>query len=151
VNGSGQICVAGTGTRVLGSDYATYWGAAMALDLNNPTNAPMAQMAYVASSHGVTGFQFSFQNKASSTVRMSYKVRDPGTNALLEYCVDLTTATSVVHFSDARQACYLATPGPALTAALADHVEGIQWQVPTNISAAAPFSYCISNITPLTQ
>jgi len=155
VTGVGPICVAGTGARVLSNgvsyDYATYWGSALAMDLNNPTNAAMAQMAYKASDHGVTGFQFTFQNKASSTVRLSYKVRDPGTSALLEYCLDLTTSTSTVHFTDAHQSCYLPTPGPALTAAMADHIEGIQWQVPTNIAAATPFSYCISNLTPITQ
>jgi hypothetical protein len=121
------------------------------MDLNNPTNATLAQMAYKASDHAVTGFQFAFQNKATSTVRLSYKVRDPGTNALLEYCLDLTTATSIVHFTDAHQSCYLSPQGAALTTAMADHIEGIQWQVPTNISAATPFSFCISNITPITQ
>src|SRR5205814_2135762 len=58
VTGTGPICVSGTGVRVglntsgTDYDYATYWGAAMALDLNNPTNLPMGQQAYVASAHG---------------------------------------------------------------------------------------------------
>ena len=42
-------------------------------------------------------------------------------------------------------------PGPGLTAALADHLEQLQWQVPTNIFSSSPFNYCIGNITPLTR
>jgi hypothetical protein len=157
ITGTGPICVSGTGARVpllpsgLDYDYGTYWGAAMSMDLNNPTNAAMAQLAYVASSHGVTGFQFGFQNKGSGTVRLTYKVRDPGTNMLLDYCLDLSTSTSTVHFSDTRLQCYLSVPGPALTASLADHIEAIQWQVPTSPVGPISFSYCVNNITPLTQ
>jgi hypothetical protein len=156
LNGTGPICVSGTGTMVfddasLNPAYATYWGAAVALDLNNPDYVANGQLPYVASDYGVTGFQFSFQNNATSTVRMTYKVRDPGTGTLVDYCLDLATSTSVVRFSDARQSCYLAVPGPALTPALADHVEGIQWQVPTNPFGSVAFNYCVSGITPLTQ
>jgi hypothetical protein len=157
VTGTGPICVSGIGTRVLlngtgtSYDYATYWGAAMALDLNNPTNMAMGQMAYVASTHGVKGFQFTFQNRASSVVRLTFKVRDPASGSLVDYCLDLGTTTSIIHFSDAKQECYAAVPGPALTAAMADHVEGLQWQVPTSPAGAVSFDYCISNLTPLTQ
>jgi hypothetical protein len=157
LTGTGPICVSGIGTRVLPNtadtdyDYATYWGAAMAIDLNNPTNMAQGQMAYVASAHGVKGFQFTFQNMASSVVRLTFKVRDPASGSLVDYCLDLGTTTTVVHFSDARQQCYATLPGPALTAALADHVEGLQWQVPTSPAGAVSFNYCISNITPLTN
>ena len=99
----------------------------------------------------MTGFQFTFQNNASSTVRFTYRVRDPGTGTLVDYCLNLSTSTATIHFTDARQQCYLATPGPALTAALADFVEQIQWQVPTSTLSATPFNYCISSIKPLTQ
>jgi len=156
VTGGGPICVSGIGTRVLLNasatdyDYATYWGAAMALDLNNPTNAPNAQLAYKASDYGVKGFQFTFQNRASSVVRLTFKVRDAG-GTLVDYCLDLGTATSIIHFSDARQQCYALVPGPALTAALADRVEALQWQVPTTPAGAVSFDYCISNLIPLLQ
>jgi hypothetical protein len=156
VTGGGPICVSGIGTRVLLNasatdyDYATYWGAAMALDLNNPTNMPNSQLAYKASDHGVKGFQFTFQNRVSSVVRLTFKVRDTG-GTLVDYCLDLGTATSIIHFTDARQACYALTPGPALTLALADRVEGLQWQVPTTPAGAVSFDYCISNIIPLLQ
>jgi len=157
LNGPGAACVSGTGVTVgLNSagtdyDYSTYWGAAMQLDLNNPTYAAMAQQAYVASAHGVTGFQFTFQNKASSTVRLVYKIRDTSSNTVVDYCLDLKTATSVIHFSDVHQSCYLSPPGPALTPALADHLEEISWQVPTTPAGPTAFSFCVANLTPLTQ
>jgi len=157
VTGPGPFCVSGTGTTVLLNsstlqyDYATYWGAALGMDLYNPTNTSNAQEAYVASAHGVTGFQFSFQNKATSSVRLTYKVRDPSTSMVLDYCLNLTTSTSAIHFSDAKLQCYNATPGPALTAALADHIEQIQWQVPTSTVGTTPFNFCINSITPLTN
>src|SRR5262245_25031732 len=156
LTGMGPVCVSGIGARVLTGasgtpDYGTYWGAALALDLNNPTFAANAQLPYRASDYGVKGFQFTFQNRAASTVRMTFKVRDPGSGQLADSCLDLSTATSTIHFSDARLSCYLNPPGPALTAALADHLEALQWQVPTNTTAAVGFDYCISSITPLTQ
>ena len=104
----------------------------------------------MASDHGVKGFQFTFQNRASSVVRLTFKVRDPG-GTLVDYCLDLGTATSIIHFSDARQQCYATVPGPALTAALADRIEQLQWQVPTTPAGSVSFDYCISNITPLLQ
>ena len=39
----------------------------------------------------------------------------------------------------------------SLTAALADHVEALQWQVPTTPAGAVAFDYCINNITPILQ
>jgi hypothetical protein len=99
----------------------------------------------------VKGFQFTLQNRASSVVRLTFKVRDPGSGSLVDYCLDLGSTTSVIHFSDAKQQCYAQIPGPSLSAAMADHVEGLQWQVPTSPAGAVAFDYCISNITPLTQ
>jgi hypothetical protein len=157
------ICVTGTVTRVLNDinqvpDYATYWGAAVALDLNNPTNSANARLAYKASYYGVIGFSVAYGNRTPTTVpfRMTYKVRDPGTGAIVDYCAELAPSTSTgisttVHFSDAKQSCDLGTPGPALTAAMADHMEAIQWQVPTSVAADVSFDYCVFNITPITQ
>ena len=131
-------------------DYATYWGAAMALDLNNPTNSPNAQLAYKASDHGVKGFQFTFQNRGIE--RRPADVQGPRHRRHAGRLLPRPgAATSIIHFTDARQACYPLTPGPALTAALADRIEGLQWQVPTTPAAAVSFDYCISNITPLLQ
>src|SRR5262249_44594182 len=114
-------------------------------------NTAMGQQAYVASAHSVKGFQFTFQNMASSVVRLTFKVRDPGSGSLVDYCLDLGTTTSIIHFSDAKQQCYAALPGPALTAAMADHVGGLQWQGPPSPAGAVSFNYCVSNITPITN
>lgn len=157
LNGAGPFCVSGTNVQIgydaqLNPDYATYWGAAVAIDLNNPTNTANAQLDYKASDYNVKGFQFTFTNNATSTVRLTFKVRDLSTNGLADYCLDLpTTATSTIHFSDAKLNCYAGTPGPALSGATADHVVGLQWQVPSSLAGAVAFNFCIGDITAITQ
>ena len=157
LNGAGPFCVSGTNAQVgynaqLMPDYGTYWGSAVAVDLNNPTNTANAQLDYKASDYNVKGFQFGFTNNATSTVRLTFKVRDLSNNNLVDYCLNLpTTATSTIHFSDAKLNCYDSVPGPALGAATADHVVGLQWQVWASLDGPVPFNFCISNITALTQ
>ena len=89
LNGTGPFCVSGTNAQVgydaqLNPDYATYWGSAVAVDLNNPTNSANAQVDYKASDYGVKGFQFAFTNNATSIVRLTFKVRDLSNNALVD-------------------------------------------------------------------
>ena len=102
-------------TRRRTFDYATYWGAAVALDLNNPTNSANAQLPYDASEHGVKGFQFSFQNRASQR-------RPPDVSGPRSHHARWSTTASTwarrraSSTSDAKQQCYWRYR-PALTAA----------------------------------
>src|SRR4029077_5449707 len=86
-----KFCTHGVGAQVLlnqagtAYDYATYWGAAMALDLNVPTGGTRAP--YPSSQHGVVGFSFNLTNNVpTSKVRFSFEVWNG--SQLVTYCVD---------------------------------------------------------------
>jgi hypothetical protein len=151
------FCVMGTDTDVptnTSSDYATYWGAAVGLDLNNPTFTSGAAMAYTATQKGFKGFTFTLMNLDSSQVRLTYEVRNTTTGNLDEYCANLSgLSTNTVLFTNAYQQCYnpVATRGPAMTAAQADHIEAIHWQVPSVYLFTTDFHFCIDSLQPVTQ
>ena len=149
-----KFCTHGVGATVglnasgTAYDYATYWGAALAMDLNESDSATRGP--YVASQHGVVGFSFNLTNNLpASKVRFSFEVWNG--SALVPYCVDaLNPGQNVVHFSNATQNCYQ-TGGTALTTTVADGLEALQWQVPTSPNGTTSYDYCIDSLTPLTQ
>jgi len=159
LNNTSKFCVHGVGTDVLLNssgtdyDYLTYWGAAVALDLNLPpagTRGP-----YVASAHGLTGFSFELTNQINlgvptGPIRFSYGVPN-GASGFSSYCVQpLVSGKNTIYFSSSRLNCYT-TGGTPLGTAGSDNLYLLQWQVPTTALEARSFDFCIDKITPLTD
>jgi len=153
LTGTGPICTQGDGAVVptnTGTDYGIYWGAALGMDLNNPDTVAAE---FPATQKGILGFKFDLTTAAVPSgvkVRFTYQVHDAVSGNLIGYCVDLNPGTNAIYFSNARQNCYQAG-GTVLSAATADHLEHLQWQVPTRYGVDTPFTFCIDKITPLTQ
>jgi hypothetical protein len=151
-----KFCVSGTDTTILYStalndyDYSTYWGAAVGFDLNGSAVTGGTHAPYVASAHNVVGFSMTFTNSAASSVRFSYIVYNGISNT--QYCVkQLSPGQNAIYFTNANATCYNTPAGAALTNVAADGTVALQWQVPSSISGAVPFNFCIDNLTPLTQ
>jgi hypothetical protein len=131
-------------------DYATYWGAAVGFDLNGSATAGVVHQPYVASAHHVLGFSMNLTNTyPSDMVRFSYLVYNGSSN--VAYCVgQLYSGPNTVYFTNTATNCYT-TGGVGLTGTVADGVVALQWQVPSTPAGTTPFSFCIDNLTPLTQ
>src|SRR6185437_5428759 len=141
-----KFCVSGSDAAVLGSDYTTYWGAAVGFDLNGSatggTHAP-----YVASAHHVIGFSMNLTNNltslASAVIRFSYVVYNGSSN--VTYCIfQLSPGPNTVYFTNATENCYQ-SGGTALSNAVADSTVALQWQVAASEGPPIAFDYCIDN------
>jgi hypothetical protein len=175
---AGKSCISGTAAKVdvlsapcmtmmftapATDCYGQFWGAAVGLNLNQPTdpitNMGLAALPYDASA--LKGFSFVIDGAmVPGPTALRFKVEDA---AGVEYCTPPTkmiTATPAgvpVLFTDLQVKCY--APSPAnLTADAVDPVTGkaaksnlvkIGWAVVTNKTAAIPFNFCVSSLRAL--
>jgi hypothetical protein len=158
---TGKMCTSGMVNKVIDivgmtgmPDYSNIWGAGIGIDLNSPGGgAPKA--LYDATAHHVTGISFDIDMVPAPKLRVEVATKptdgtDAGNNfwgASSSYPpspVD-ATKTNVVMWADFK--------GPKDATLKVDEtmIESIQFHVPTVVSAAAPYSFCISNLTLLTS
>jgi hypothetical protein len=145
VSGTGPLCVSGVGAAVptnTQADYSTYWGAAVAINVNQAPTTGATTAAYVASAHGVLGFAFDLANTDGNEIRIRFRLHsDPTSN----YCATLNIGRNLILYSTVRNNCYT-TGGALMTAAQFDDIEAIEWDIPTHFQQTTPFSFCLNNI-----
>jgi hypothetical protein len=160
-----KACISGTAAKVdlmctkpAGMDcYGVYWGAAIGLNLNQPTVDDPANpgtmiggdpMPFNASA--IKGFAFNIEGTKVPT-SLRFKVEGGTAAAPVEYCTP--TAKSVklgansFLFSDLITECWKTGGMNAETAK--SGIVKIAWQVVTNDKATVPFDYCVSDVRAL--
>ncbi len=150
-----NACIAGVGPWVdldCGAPdcYGEYWGAAIALNLNQPID-PVTMVAseaqpFDAASRGIVGFAFDLTGAAiPGSMRFIAEDLDG------QYCTGaaqpLLPGANLVLFSELMRDCWNGFGEPPDTSAITK----IAWQVVTNTSSETPFDYCISNISPVSR
>ncbi|MEI9938545.1 MAG: hypothetical protein WDO69_15110 [Pseudomonadota bacterium] len=140
--------------------YGQYWGAAIALNLNQPPDTsvtpPVAGVAVPYDASQLVGFSFDINGDSmGGTVPAPKDIRFNVESATTQYCNipahQVKTGPNTFMFTDQVGACYnyKATnnpPNPTITADVQKSLIKISWQVVTNTSNSVPFGFCISNV-----
>lgn len=140
--------------------YGLYWGAAIGLNLNQPTMMDPTTLMDVGGTPApfdaskITGFAFELTG-AMVPVSLRFKI-DSG-DGTEEYCTGAETpiklGANTVKFDQLRTKCWeplSKQPTPAKGTAIQSKVVKIAWQVVTNQASAVPFDFCVANIRALT-
>ncbi len=169
---TGAFCTSGTAAQVLNgasgtSDYSDMWGAGISLDLNNPGGDAGVKMDWNGSNYKGVAFDITPGPGATTIPTADMRVNFPytgehGTDS--PYYQGALKSNSglpgkgghvVIHWTDVGGPMYLSTQNPPvdLTKYAFDvtKIQSIQWQVFTNINMSIPYSFCISNLSVLTQ
>lgn len=149
-NTGGKMCTSGTVAKVAMMismpsmpDYAKIWGAGIGLDLNNDGIAPKGE--FDASSY--VGFSFDLDMKPLPGLRVEVETTSTvGSTAGNDYWgaaptypnSNVVVGTNVVPWSEIK--------GPMGHVFNPKELRGLQFHVPTTTTAAAPYSFCISNL-----
>jgi len=147
-----KMCTSGTAAKVLKmgtmDDYGNMFGAGIGIDFNNPggTKGTFDASGYkgiqfkIDGDNVPTAFRVEFPTTAThgSTDGADYADAD-GMNNWPMTKID-KNALNTIMFDRVH------SPTKAADVFDVTHLEGVQFHVPTNTSAAVPFSYCISNL-----
>jgi hypothetical protein len=121
-------------------DWSTYWGASMAINLNQ---VPPATEGAAWDASGYTGVSFKTTvDTMPPSLRIYLKLTDD-----TQFCYELTSSSKsyTVPWSQFYTDCYT-TGGVKPTSADLKKVESIVWQAGNNASAAGSFDFCISDV-----
>ena len=140
--------------------YGTYFGAAIGLNLNQPTDPDSGKggtaVAYDATA--IKGFAFDVVGPATGTAQIPaasafrFQVED---DAKIDYCnvptKKIVAGPNTVMFTDLVEACYSIKTDPPNTVAttVQSKIVKIAWQVVTNTASAVPYNFCITNLRAL--
>ena len=146
-----QFCASGTAALALTStgancqltsdtcDWSSYWGAALAISLNQDPSASDG-VAWNASAY--TGVSFDITISAMpANLRLYVSLLD-GT----QYCYAISTSkTYTLAWSQFRRDCYT-TGGATLSGSALTQIKGLAWQAGTDASAARAFDFCVDHV-----
>jgi len=162
-----NACMAGTAAKVdMASDvcvtkmfpppatdcYGYFWGAELALNLNQPldpvTMASATPIAFNASA--LKGFAFDI---TGSTVPGPGSLRFQIETSDRVFCnppsTKIKVGSNVVLFSDLLTRCFAVSDSSVSAETAKSAFIRISWNVVTNASATVPFDFCVSNIRAL--
>lgn len=157
-NTGGKMCTSGKVAVVIAvvgpsglPDYANITGAGIGLDLNNSGGAIPVRGVFNATAKGVTGLAFDLEVVALLGLRVEFPT--PTTEGTPAYwganpsfaSSPAVAGTNVIRWADVRIA------GAAPPAFDPTMIESVLFHVPTNITAAGPYSFCVSNLRLLTN
>jgi len=150
-NTMGKMCTSGTAAKVLTMDYTNMWGAGIGLDLNNGGgDAGAVKGTYNATANGVVGIAFDIDAVPLATLRVELPTKT-NTNAAFWGGANMSSPVKIGHnefrWKDVTGPFYdpVATPFDPTT------IYSIQFHIPTTTSAAAPYTFCISNLSAILQ
>jgi hypothetical protein len=144
-NTGGKMCTKGTTVAVMAqADFSTQWGAGIALDLNNSGGTNGQKMPYNAQTNNVIGFSLTVTGTAPG-LRINITSVPAGDNA--HFVTATVPGDNTVLFSKAKQGSWVTSKIPLDTTQLL----AIQFQIPTVMSKAVDFDFCIENLAALTN
>ncbi|HVZ87564.1 MAG TPA: hypothetical protein VHG72_11385 [Polyangia bacterium] len=170
---TGAMCATGVGAQVIAGasgalDYSDIWGAGIALDFNNPGGDAGAKGSFDLSKYTGIGFDFYGATIPASKMRVNFPFTGENNGTDSPYyqggtkdfsTLDATATTPAkaqhvtIHWSDIGGPKYLTEQTPPTPPPPFDDtkVQSIQFQVFTNQSTTTPFSFCVANLTLLTN
>ncbi|MEO5769506.1 MAG: hypothetical protein ABIS92_14230 [Polyangia bacterium] len=151
-NTGGKMCTTGTVAKVLDKvgmagmpDYSKMWGAGIGVDLNN--DGILGKGIFNAVEKNVIGFSFDLDMKPLAGLRVEAQTMvTDGTEPGNDYWGGMSSyppspvvvGTNVVKWTDIK--------GPKGHTFDPTTLEGLQFHVPTVVTAAGTYSFCISNL-----
>ena len=135
-----DICVSGTAVHAVNGNFDSYWGAVVALELNNDGVGNL--LPYNATSNGVGGFVLSLTG-AGIPSDLRFRVAVSGQSTA--YCAPLASNTlpQFVNLVDTHPQCWL---GGDVTTPDRTRLERIELQIPSQAVADVPFNFCIKDL-----
>jgi len=158
-NTGGTMCTTGTVAKVIDMMYSAIWGAGIGFDLNNAgADGGTGKNAWDATMHNVTGFSFHIDTPPTGgQMRVEFPTNAvPGTTDInAAYWGGEGNNLSPIknggdysfHWADVGGPMYLSPHMPFDKT----KIQSMQFHVVSNTSSTIPFTYCISNLTPLTD
>ncbi len=171
-NEAGAMCTTGMVARVLpgpdgNPDYADLWGAGIALDLNNPNLEPGTGGYFDMAPYTGISFDFTGAMVPDSYMRVNFPFMGEHGNdspywdgATMGYSPLMATLGGsvqhvTIHWADIGGPMYLTQQTPAVDPSQypfnKNAVQAIQFVVFTNTTTPMAYSYCVNNLTLLTQ
>jgi len=161
--GMAQMCTTGTVAKVINfgdpptADYSNLFGAGIGLDLNNPglDGGTGMKMPFNASAKKIIGVSFDLDAVPASGLRVEFPFGTASTAAGVwkpnksSYASPVAVGHNVLLFSSVMQPAYVKevdmVPFDPTT------LTSIQFHVPTNTTAAAPYHFCIDKLALVVQ
>jgi hypothetical protein len=161
--GNSQMCTTGTVAKVINFgeppalDYSNIFGAGIGLDLNNPglDGGTGVKMPFNAQEKKIVGIAFDLDAVPASGLRVEFPFGSASTAAGVwkpnksTYASPVSAGHNVLLFSSVTQ------PGYVKAADMVPFdpstLTSIQFHVPTNTTAAAPYHFCIDKLSLIVQ
>jgi hypothetical protein len=146
---SEKVCVKGIAPQVIQDPmttmlaYEAQWGARIGFELNGTGSA--VRQPYNANAQGILGFTFDIVAQTTPAQPADVRVNFVTTGTTSDphfQAVTLSSTNQTLLFSDAFQGAWVLTPVDLDTTELT----AITFQISTNVVAARPFDFCISNV-----
>jgi hypothetical protein len=162
---TGEMCTSGTAALVIADasgnlNYSAIFGAGIGFNFNSPGGDAGAVGYFDMTPFTGISFDFSGSAIASQMIRVNLPFKNQHANnaPYLQGATQNFTSLSngqhvVFHWSDIGGPMYLTTQTPPISPPAFDKtmVQAIQFQVFSNAAAAIPYSFCVSNLTLLTD
>ena len=159
LNTGGMMCTSGKVAVVIAGvndlpDYGHITGAGIGLDLNNSGGAVPVRGVFNATAKHVTGVAFDLDIVALPGLRVEFPTPTTDATSVGAAYWGATSAfpgspvvagTNVIRWADVRIPSAVA---PAFDPTM---IESVLFHVPTTVTAAGPYSFCVSNLRLLTN
>jgi hypothetical protein len=158
-NDNGKMCTSGTLAAVVNGtdgtpDFVNVWGAGIGLDLNSSGGDQAVKSPYDALANGITGFSFNIDTPPDGALRVEFptatETLDPFWDGAAMVASPVVAGTNVVRWADVNGPYYQTTPPPPPMLD-ATTILSIKFHVFPNISGPVSYSFCVSNLTALTN
>lgn len=142
-NTGGKMCTSGTTVAVMNqADFSKEWGAGIALDLNNTGGTDGKKMPFDAQAANVIGFSMNITGTAPG-LRINITSVPAGNDS---HFITAATGPNTVELSKVKQGSWVTTKAALDTTQLL----AIQFQIPTQMSKAVAFNFCVDSLAALT-
>jgi hypothetical protein len=120
-------------------DWSTYWGAALAIDLNQAPDTTDG-VAWNASAYSGVSFDIAI-SAMPPNLRLYINLMDD-----TQYCYAISASkTYSLSWSQFRQDCYT-TGGATLSGTALTQIKKFAWQAGTDATSARAFDFCVDHV-----
>lgn len=154
-----QMCTSGIVAQVIGDplDYSNIFGAGIGLDLNNPglDGGTGMKMPFDTQAKKIIGVAFDLDEVPASKLRIEFPFGTSATAAGVwkpdksSFASPVSPGHNVLLFSSVTQPGYVKAAD--MVAFDPKTITSIQFHVPTNTSASAPYHFCIDQLALIVQ
>jgi hypothetical protein len=156
-----QMCTSGTVAKIIpfgtppAPDFSNIFGAGIGLDLNNPglDGGTGVKMPYDAKAKMVIGISFDLDKVPLTGLRVEFPFSAPDAAVWkpnkMTYASPVVAGHNILLFANVTQPSYVKAGN--MVPFDASTLKSIQFHIPTTQSAAAPYSFCLDNVSLIVQ